>query len=170
MPVILTTQKVLRSVQKLPFCYLCGRHCGPHHDKTRDHLPPSGLFACIDRNPPLILRTHRRCNEDRSHEDQAIGQLVGVLHGQRVNPAHNKLRISRGQFDDGSPTVAVRDLDMKEIIRRWVRGFHAALYHEYLPANARFATFPPFPEAKRVGSQVTFVPIPEVFLKFVEEI
>jgi hypothetical protein len=137
---------------------------------NRDHLPPSTLFAKADHTPPLILQTHRRCNEDRSHEDQAIGQLVGVLHGQRVNPAHNKLWMSRGQFDDGSQTVAVRDLNIKEIIRRWVRGFHAALYHEYLSANALFVTFPPFPEGRRTGNQVTFVPIPEVFPKFVEEI
>jgi hypothetical protein len=170
MTVTLATHKNLQGVQKLAFCYLCGQELGLSKEINRDHVPPSGLFALADRGSPLILPTHRRCNQKRSSEDQAIGQLVGVLHGRRVNRAHNKLRVAVGQFQNGSPTAALRDLDIKEIIRRWVRGFHAALYREYVPPDALFATYPPFPEGRHVGDQVTFVPIPEVFAKFVEKL
>jgi len=170
MTVMLTTHKELQEVQNLPFCYLCGQGLGLSEDTNRDHVPPSGLFALADRDPPLILPTHCQCNQKRSREDQVIGQLVGVLHGRKVNPPHNKLRVSVGQFKEGSPTAAVRDLDIKEIIRRWVRGFHAALYRESLPPDAVFATYPPLPEGRHVGDQITFVPVPEVFVKFVEEL
>lgn len=170
MAVIFKSQKDLREVQDLPFCYLCGQSFGFSEDRSRDHVPPSGLFARQDRGLPLILPTHPQCNHERSPEDQIIGQLVGVLHGQRVNPRHNKLRVSVGRFEDGSPAAALRDLDIRKIIRRWIRGFHAALYREYLPADAGFATYSPLPEGKDDGQQVTFVPIPEVFAKFVEEL
>jgi hypothetical protein len=170
MTVRLTTHKDLQEGQNLSFCYLCGQDLGFPNEIDRDHVPPSGLFALADRDPPLILPTHRQCNQKRSREDQAIGQLVGVLHGRRVNPAHNKLHVAISQFKNGNPAAVLRDIDIKEIIRRWVRGFHAALYREYIPQDALFATYPPLPEGKHVGDQITFVPIPEAFIKFVEEI
>jgi hypothetical protein len=79
-------------------------------------VPLSGLFALADRDPLLILPTHRECNQKRSPQDQVIGQLVGVLRGRQVNPSHNKLRVSVGQFEDGKPAAAVRDLDIKETL------------------------------------------------------
>jgi len=139
-------------------------------DTNRDHVPPSGLFARTDRTPPLILRTHRRCNEGRSPEDQAIGQLVSVLHGRKVNRSHNKLRIMVGLAPNGSLEVVATAIDVKEAIRRWVRGFHAALYHECLPQDSLFATYPPLPEGTRVGNNVRFNPVPEIVPKFVEEL
>ncbi|MGD0947846.1 MAG: hypothetical protein ABSA52_10475 [Candidatus Binatia bacterium] len=74
------------------------------------------------------------------------------------------------QSEDGSLLGVLTNANLREIIRRWVRGFHAALYGEYLPANATFATYPPLPEGKKVESQVTFVAIPDAFPEFVKEL
>lgn len=170
MPASLTTHGDLQNASRLPFCYLCGLSFGPSDRTTRDHVPPTGLFARPDRVLPLILRTHFYCNERRSPEDQAIGQLVGVLHGRRVNAKHNKLRIVLDRSLDGRNVAAITGLDIREAIRRWVRAFHAALYHEYLPASSVFATYPPLPEGGRIGNQIAYDPVPESFRKFVEEL
>lgn len=170
MSVALTTERTLKAVSRLTFCYLCGKTLTSSDERDRDHVPPSGVFALADRNKPLILPTHRLCNGNRSQEDQTIGQLVGVLHGRRVNRKHNKLQIAVSQFKDGSRGAALSGFDVKEPIRRWVRGFHAALYGEYLCPTYSFATYPSLPEATSKGNKVVFVPIPEAFPKFVEEI
>ena len=170
MPVSLTTHKALQGVATLPFCYLCGGSFASSEATDRDHVPPSGLFAKADRTAPLILRTHRRCNQGRSAEDQAIGQLVGVLHGRLVNRRHNKLRIALGRSVDGGSAVAATDINIRAAIRRWVRGFHAALYREYLPEDSLFATYPPLPEGPRVGGQLRFRPVPAIVPRFIEEL
>ena len=139
-------------------------------ERNKDHIPPSGLFAHADRGQPLILPTHRLCNGSRSQEDQTIGQLIGVLHGRRVNRKHNKLKIKMGRFIDGSRGAALEGFDLKEAIRRWVRGFHAALYGKYLPPDCSFATYTPLPEAIRQEDEVVFAPVPEIVPKFVEEL
>lgn len=170
MAISLTTQRTLKDAAVLPFCYLCGQAFAVRNDTNRDHVPPSRLFAEKDRTPPLILPTHRLCNVRRSSEDQAIGQLVGVLHGRRVNPRHNKLRILAGRSVDGTSQVLATQIDVKAAIRRWVRGFHAALYREYLPEEAGFATYPPMPEGTRSGHRIVYNSVPEIVPKFVEEL
>src|SRR4029453_17501897 len=75
-----------------------------------------------------------------------------------------------GRRPDSSPILAVAEMDVREAIRRWIRGFHAALYREYLPSDSHFATYPPLPEGKRVGDEVRFLSVPEVVPKFVEEL
>jgi hypothetical protein len=55
MAVLLTTHKALQGIQKLSFCYLCSRELSSPEAINRDHVPPSGLFAFADRDPPLIL-------------------------------------------------------------------------------------------------------------------
>src|SRR5438093_1112647 len=142
---ILDSQRAIRSAQGLPFCYLCGKPLAdPRND---DHVPPSSIFLTADRNFPLTLPTHVKCNSDRSAEDQVIGQLIGLLHGKSPKVTHNKLKVKVGEFEDGTPVMAVEGLDLRAIIRRWIRGFHAALYQEFLPeTNNSFMTGPPLPE------------------------
>jgi hypothetical protein len=123
-----------------------------------------------DREPPLILPTHRECNQRQAPEDQIIGQLVGLLHGRWVNHTHNKLHVTVDQFDEDKSLAMLSDVDLRQIIRRWIRAFHAALYAEFLPVDAIFATYIPMPEGKRDGDKITFVPIPESFLEFVDEL
>ena len=99
-----------------------------------------------------------------------IGTLVGVLHKTPPPDGAVKLDLQAGVLPDGSHVVAVRDLDVREIIRRWVRGFHAALYREFLPATADFMTNTPLPEGEQTSRGVEFQPVPEAIPEFVKEI
>ncbi len=129
MPLTLRTQQEFRPIQRRSFCYLCAREFVRGDNKNRDHVPPSRLFAPEDRDPALILPSHRNCNSNRSAEDEVIGQLVGVLHG-RAMVEHGRLPdVRRTTFPDGSPGIGVVGLALKPIIFRWVTGFHAALYN-----------------------------------------
>ncbi len=69
----------------------------------------------------------------RSKEDQVISQLVGFLHDRAPIGRHNKLKLSLGKFDTGDPALVARGFDLRGIITRWIRAFHAALYQEHLP-------------------------------------
>ena len=48
-----------------------------------DHLPSTSLFLEADPNHPLILPTPYDCNHGRHLEDQQMGQLIGLLHGEK---------------------------------------------------------------------------------------
>jgi hypothetical protein len=79
-------------------------------------------------------------------DDQTIGQLVGLLHNRAPNPEHLRMQLIAGTGADGQPVVGAGGFDLRAIIRRWVFGFHAALYAEFLSAGERFMTFPPLAE------------------------
>lgn len=124
----LTTSAAMRRVRDLPFCYLCGDQFEGSNENTRDHVPPKRLFAEDDRINPLILPAHRACNTARSQDDQAIGQLIGLLHGREPNPQHMRLDLRAHDGLDGETLVALHNFGLRSIVRRWVTGFHAALY------------------------------------------
>jgi hypothetical protein len=170
MPIVLDTQKVIRGVRALPFCYLCGVYFDRTEKPNLDHVPPSGLFAVTDRDFPIILPTHPTCNAKQSRDDQVVGQLVGLVHGRRPSAIHRKFRVSLGRFENSSPAFAVGGLDLRLIIRRWIRGFHAALYSEYLPEGTLFSTCPPLPEAEPATDGPKFRPVMEAIPEFVKEV
>jgi hypothetical protein len=169
MPIQLTTQSALRGVQNLAFCYLCAHPFESGEERNRDHVPPSTLFNSADRDTPLILPTHPRCNHGRSAEDELIGQLVGVLHGRVMVPQGRRPDIVRGSFPDGSLGLGATGVALKAIIWRWVCGFHAALYDQPV-ADSIYMVFPPMPEGRVVGDRVDAVPVPEVIPHLVQEL
>lgn len=145
MPSILT-QKELRDARRLDFCYLCGDRFEASSKRSSDHVPPKAIFAKKDRDPPLILPTHHKCNQKRSGEDELIGQIVALLHGKY--PPEDQLKLPLVLMNRGpnrSPRAGLRDVPLVRIIYRWVRGFHAALYGQYLPADAGGYIYTPFP-------------------------
>lgn len=148
MPIVLDSQQSVRSVQGLPFCYLCGAVFeGDSASRNRDHVPPSSLFLPEDRNHPLILPTHTACNGNRAAEDQMLGSLVGLLHGKAPSPKARRVPLRPAHGSEGEVLAILQGVELREPIRRWVRGFHAALYGEYLDGSAaRFSTTPPAPE------------------------
>lgn len=170
MPIILDSQKAMQAVRQLSFCYLCGKDFQAKEKRTDDHVPPFSLFAKQHRDFPLILPTHFACNHAHSADDQVITQLAGVLHGRIPTGRDRKLKIARGRFDDGSTGIGVRDLDLRGIIRRWVQGFHAALYREPLHGDAFFSTNLPLPEGRTRGVQVQYIPLPDAVRQLVAEI
>jgi hypothetical protein len=168
---VIDTQRAAREVRDLPFCYLCCEPLDGGGTINDDHVPPHALFLSADRDFPLILPTHEKCNHEQSKDDQIIGQLVGMLHGKKPDEKHSKLRVSVGRFNTGALGLAVTGLDLRGIIRRWVRGFHAALYRECLPeATGRFVTTPPLPEAEPGHGAVRSLPVADVIPEFVKEL
>lgn len=136
MPTI-ADQKQAREVQKLDFCFMCG---GPfckeseHLKKTPDHLPPQAVFAVADKNFPLQVPAHWKCNNDWSNGDDVIGELVAILHGKTKEPEKTRLEFQLAKDEvTGDAVVGVGGLNIERHVIRWVRGFHAALYREFLP-------------------------------------
>jgi len=163
MSIVLDSQTGFRPIQKLSFCYLCPNQFHGDEGVDRDHVPPYRLFAKGDRNFPLILPAHKQCTSQRSSEDRVISQLVGTLRGRDTSDKDRKLRIVARKFPDGSEAAGILGMDLPEIIRRWIRGFHSALYREPLPDKDRavFMTSPPLPEGRARGPEVDFVPTPK---------
>jgi hypothetical protein len=158
-PIQLNSHSTLDTARTLPFCYLCGNPF-EGNDRDRDHVPPSTVFDDLDQEPVLILSTHPGCNRDESQQDQQIGQLVGMLHRRRLPPGQTKIEMREVEEDDGQIRVVVPGIPLAAIIRRWVRGFHAALYGEYLPEREEsFVTIPPLPAG--VGSGASFRQSPQ---------
>ncbi len=148
----LSTQVALRPLQSLPFCYLCGEGFSENAEKTRDHIPPKSIFALEDRGAPLILPTHRNCNEAQSRYDEVVGQLIAPIHGKYPEPDRRRLDVQVAENADTETHSAwVVGTNFHKVVGRWLRAFHSALYREYLPDNdgtnggTTFSFDPPFP-------------------------
>lgn len=170
MPIRLDSQRAFRPIQLLPFCYLCGEGFSAGAARNSDHVPPYSLFLPEHRDFPLILPTHVICNNGRSEEDQLVTQLVGTLRGRRPTPGDKKIPMVGGTFSDGSTGGGVRGQDLPAIVRRWVRGFHAALYREPLSNDSEFMTSIPLPEGRLDGKTFRPVPMPDAILELVAEL
>lgn len=166
----LETQKDFGRIRALPFCYVCGQTFAAGEVPNRDHVPPTGIFTKDDRQPPLILRSHEKCNGDQSAHDQVIAQLVGLLHGREASAKDRKLDVRPHVTESGATTAVLRGHDLDAVIRRWVRGFHAALYKGPLPESKYFSTNSPFPEATQEGDGIRPEPIPPALSRYVDTI
>jgi hypothetical protein len=165
--VTLLTQRDLQSVQRLPFCYLCGKPFVEEDATNRDHVPPECTFRRRDRQP-LILKTHRLCNFAHKSEDEKVGQLIALRRGEY--PAIPKNRRLRFAHFPAARMSAVENLNVEAAIWRWVRGFHAALYRQPMPADARGSIHTPFPRADRRADGIHIRPILPQHLAFVDSI
>lgn len=169
MSVSLKTPADFRAAKGLTFCYLCSEPFRVTNDDIdNDHVPPTSLFAEADRNYPLQLRTHKKCNGQESPRDEFIGQLVGALHGKLPKPRDQKLQLGDIRRPDGAVVTVLFDApNLVRIIRRWVRGFHAALYREPLTSQA-FICFPPVAELnQQPGGVISPVPVPDACTELV---
>ncbi len=165
----LTTQKDFRSVQRLPFCYLCGKTFVTPDKKNRDHVPPECIFRPEDRQP-LVLRTHSDCNIGQTLIDEKIGQLIALRYGKTPELEYQRLAISVLPDPD---VAALTNLNVDAAVWRWILGFHAALYRAPLltsGANIRGSLVLPFPKAPTGTSQDSIVPLPRQHLYFVQVI
>jgi hypothetical protein len=168
--VALTTPKALRAISRLPFCYLCGQQFVAGDKTNRDHVPPESAFA-IEHRRPLLLRTHLSCNKAHELVDEKMGQLLGLRVGRTPrNPGHRRLRVRTFELPEreGDRFGAVTNVDVKAAVWRWVRGFHAALYREYLPSGTRRAVELPFPDGEIINGDVRLSPVREQHAYFVQ--
>lgn len=148
-----------REVQRLPFCYLCGRAFEVDPDnqedkKDRDHVPSKKMFAVADRESrPLLLPTHRRCNRAHSNDDEQVNQFVRLMHSAPKSPKDvSALRAGVHRFGDSQlPMATVDRLPLPQIIARWLRGFHAALYGSLQPELSGHISMP-FPSSDDLRS------------------
>jgi hypothetical protein len=163
----LTAQRDYRAVQKLPFCYLCGKGFLEVDAQNRDHVPSQGIFLPADREP-LWLPTHVSCNGDESATDEKIGQLIALRYGQAPEVHRQRLDIVKFAADK----AALTNLDVDAAVWRWVRGCHTALYGEPLIGEFTLdidcALTTPFPRAPKDTALVE--PVRPQHLRFVETI
>lgn len=161
-----STQGQFQRLQKLPFCY----QCGAGNTDTLDHVPPKSMFCQADRTPPLKLPAHFQCNNDWSHDDEWMGQLVSPLSGRPLQ--EDKLEFDIQGFEDpatGERAYAVANIDLKANIRRWLPGFHAALYGEFLGLDdGRTSILEPLPAVHLDESGLGSVPPQQVHYKIAE--
>lgn len=152
----ITTEAQLRAARRIRFCYLCGAGFEPGVRSTRDHVPPRKVFASSDRSPPLVLPVHHECNQSQSSEDEVIGQLVSLIHGPP--PPKHRQRFLATKFSPASGSGpefhGVQDLHLPDIIWRWVRAFHSALYGEFLPTNLGRGLMTPFPGGNIINGKL----------------
>lgn len=149
--IVLETQRHFQSVANLPFCYWCGNDFVPQDLKNGDHVPPKNAFAIEDRTPSLILKTHEACNSTHKTTDELIGQLVALERGYVTpDPANRRLRM---EVYPGQEFGAVTNVNVKEAVWRYIRGFHAALYCEPLSLGNSMITTP-FTRGRIVNSEL----------------
>ena len=117
LPVSLTTQKQLRQIRDPGFCYICGKRWVKSERMNRDHVPPRKLFAEKDRNPPLILRTHVKCNNGHSPYDEQIAQAVSLLWKKQPRPKDiGSLQVSLHAPQGMEPFAAIERLNIRFIV------------------------------------------------------
>jgi hypothetical protein len=135
---------------------------------NRDHVPPRKLFADTDRQPALILKSHKACNSAQGDLDNKIGQLLKLKRGKV--PSDPKDRILEFVLFPHQATSAVKNVPIDEAVWRWIRGFHAALYLQPFTDNRFGALVTPFPRAQQSGNDVRIEGIKPQHLKLVEVI
>lgn len=149
MPSIVGAKALQLVGTKLPFCYVCGGAFVDGVEKNRDHVPPTSCISRKDKpQTPLILPTHVHCNSSFMFDDERVGQFLAILHGKAVAKERSRLTyehfVKPSLATKGLTTQAITNVDMYGVVERWIRAFHAALYMQPLPLNARFATELPF--------------------------
>jgi hypothetical protein len=167
----ITTHKHLQAIRDLPFCYVCGFQFNLLDHVDYDHVPPKTCFDKADRDPPLKLKTHIKCNNGNKLEDEKVGELIAIQRKKSVDPKkiHLNLQILsdvEGEFR----TVFFDNLDLNKTIRRWVSGFHAALYQQPFDHCLNFSVCGPLQSAIAKKNSIAMEQIPDHFFKFVEEI
>ena len=168
--VSLASARDLREARSLPFCYFCGEGFAAGKKATRDHVPPKGVFA-VEHRRPLILPAHSHCNKSHQGHDQHMAQVIG-LRRENVpsNPQHRLLKVHLFERPgEGGRLAAIETIDIGAAVWGWVRGFHAALYREFLPRQNRRAVELPFPEVEQLeNGEATAKPVREQRAVFVE--
>ncbi len=143
---ILNTQSSIKRARDLSFCYICGDLFGKEESNHPDHIPPEAIFDSKDRDFPIKVASHFKCNNSQSKDDEVISQLIAVVHGKQPNPENTRLEYKAYQIENTNNTLfGFLNVNLPTQIWRWVRGFHAALYEEFLPENTGNAIHPPFP-------------------------
>jgi hypothetical protein len=166
-----TTPKQLQAIRDLPFCHVCGKTLGEADAKNRDHIPPKTCFDLADRDPPLKLATHVKCNNDSKLNDEKVGELIAAQRRKSLplDEGHLNVQVLH-HAATGEMFAAFDNLDVEGAMRRWVGGFHAALYQRPLAPQVPFAVSLPLPRARVSDEGIRPHPIAPYHEVFVETI
>ena len=158
----ITTQREARHIQNFEFCYLCGRRFSEGDTVNRDHVPPRSVFKKEDRNFPLKLRVHADdCHAALNLDDEVIGQLVSILHGNKIYSENDKIQLKGYLLNNSKALVAFDKQRIEPLLQRWLRGFYAALYGEPLHFDTKFCIQAPLPVGKIIDGKFEKVdPLP----------
>lgn len=139
-------------------------------DIDQDHVPPQAVFDLSDHNFPLKLAAHKaQCHSPVNLDDEVLGQLVSLIHGKRAPARNDKLKIELYQnANSGTPLALFNQRDIGFLIRRWLKGFHAALYRNPLPDGTEFVVQSPFPSGTIHHGQLKEDSIRDQHYAFVE--
>ena len=169
--VALITRNQIESVRELSFCYICGVDFATGDVTNLDHVPPKTIFIKQDRDFPLKLKTHlKTCHSNLNLDDEIIGQLIGLIHRKQPSKRDDKIKIKVGSTDTGKHLALYEGRNLEELIKRWLRGFHAALYRSVLPVDTYYAIQTPFPSCLRVNGELVVGTVLEQHYVFVESI
>lgn len=161
----------LRAVRDLPFCHACGQKLTASDATDHDHVPPQTCFDRVDRNPPLKLHTHVACNNKNKLNDEKVGELIAAQRHGAINPTKTKLRVRALRDTKTQRDFATfENLDVAGSIRRWVGGFHAALYRQPLLPGTPFQVTAPLPRGTIIGTTIQVDPILPQHAVFVQTI
>jgi hypothetical protein len=163
----INNQTHLREVRKLSFCYVCGRNLLPEDETNYDHVPPQTCFDKNDRNPPLKLKTHLSCNGGNSLNDEKVGELIAFQRNKKFNGKQLNVQVLH-DAQSGQYFAAFDNLDVECAVRRWVSGFHAALYGQPLRKEVPFNVSTPLPSGKISSTGIKANPIRKQDFVFVE--
>jgi hypothetical protein len=153
----LLTQRDLRGCQTIAFCYLCGKQFSASEEFVRDHVPPKAIFVGKDLKDPLILPVHYDCNQRESVGDEVLGQIAAILHKKRLRPERSRLKFGEVGIPGTERKISfLYGVNLKPLIWRCVKAFHAALYREFLDVAGKLNLHTPFPEGRYTGDKVTF--------------
>lgn len=148
-PLRISTQKELRAHGKPAFCYLCGLKL-TGLDEDRDHCPPKGLFFKEDREDfPVILPTHKACNNGWKESDEIVAIVTDALHERRKSSdtgITRKIEAYSVPFNKGE-AIGVTNVPLLPMAKRVLRGMHALLYRSFLPGGIRETMHVPLPTA-----------------------
>jgi hypothetical protein len=150
----ISTQNELRQARSsVRFCYLCGQSVvAGEYDSAlasvnKDHVPPKKIFSASDRVNPLILNTHYSCNHGWSLADSLFGELF-ALYNEREFTEEKPPILETQEFSHkatGEQFDAITGVDIKQLLCRILRGFHAALYGEFLGKGTEISISLQFP-------------------------
>ena len=152
------------------FCYLCGRSLPARGDKGRrraitgEHVVPRALLGDTPGRDAdkwtIVLDVHSECERKNK---QPVDHLMNLLQTMNITPVpewpdfgHLRglgLKPLLLVAPDGRSAVPVFS-NARELIQgawNWVRGLHAALYSEYLPASSKHSVLPPVPAFSSSG-------------------
>jgi hypothetical protein len=124
-------------------------------DVDRDHVVPDSFFPPSDRsNFPLLLKTHASCNRGHSPFDQKFAELFKLYWDPKPEMNLQRLQLEWQVDQSGRATHSMwRHDDLPAMVFDWIRGFHYALYGEFLPLASHRATLLPFRELRADGTE-----------------